>query len=267
MKQDLAEVKNWLKSQKKHYSWLAQQCHVSEGSVKNWFFKGRIPTAKYLLIQRLMNEDGENKFAPGISLNFTDEQWEIISKILASSKQTFIQFINEALENAAQEMLEAHQKAFKKKEADISKQFIPVEPFPAVASLDYTAQVAGNTAAGKPADGGTLPQEIRIYRPLEKGEYILRVSGKSMEPKIPDGSLVVVREYKDYLFPKPGTLVVYNEGNDYTLKKLVKRKNPETGKQEYALKPINPSFKEVEPIAEGKISAVYVETLDRWEKA
>ena len=150
------------------------------------------------------------------------------------------------------------------KEEPVRRQFVPVET--AVESPDYKAQIIGNTAAGKPADGATILQDILIGRPLEKDEYVLHVNGKSMEPKIPDGSLVVVREYKDYLFPKLGTLVVYNEGNDYTLKKLGRRKNPETGKQEYVLKSINSAFKDVEPIEEGKISAVYVETLKDWRK-
>jgi len=52
-----------------------------------------------------------------------------------------------------------------------------------------------------------------------------------------------------------------------TLKKLVCRKNPETGKMEYTLHPINPAFGDIEPMDGGKISALYVETLDRWEKA
>lgn len=51
-----------------------------------------------------------------------------------------------------------------------------------------------------------------------------------------------------------------------TLKKLVRRKNPETGKMEYTLHPINPAFGDIEPMDGGKISGVYVETLERWEK-
>lgn len=265
MKQDLAEVKNWLKSQKKHYSWLAQQCHVSEGAVKNWFFKGHIPTAKYLLIQRLMNEDGEKNFAPGISLNFTDEQWGIISKILASSKQTFIQFINEALENAAQEMLEAHQNAAKEKDA-VRKKFTPVEPFTAP-PLEAQGRIIGNIAAGNLADGDTIPQDIWLYRELEKGEYLLRVNGHSMEPSIPDGSVVIMKKYTIPPIPKLGTIVQYHDERGVTLKKLVRRKNPETGKMEYTLHPINPNFGDIEPMDGGKISGVYVETLERWEKA
>lgn len=231
---------------------LAKKCGVNKRTVDLWLSSARgVPAKSLLIIQRLMQ--GEDDSLKRIHLPLSEEQWAIVCE--AMKGQSFLEFVNTALQNAAKEKEEAR------------RHFIPVEPLPAVASLDYTAQVSGNTAAGKPADGGTLPQEIRLYRPLEKDEYILRVSGKSMEPAIPDGSLVIVKKYEDYLFPKIGTLVVYNEGNDYTLKKLARRKNPETGKLEYVLKPLNPAFREVEPIAEGKISAVYVETLENWEKA
>lgn len=246
------EIKKWLKDSGMTREELAKKCGVNKRTVDLWLSSARgVPAKSLLVIQRLMQ--GEDDSLKRIHLPLSEEQWAIVCE--AMKGQSFLEFVNTALQNAAKE-----------KEA-ARKQFATAEPLPAIAFLDYTAQVSGNTAAGKPADGATLPQEIRIYRPLEKDEFILRVSGKSMEPKISDGSLVIVKKYEDYLFPKPGTLVVYNEGNDYTLKKLVKRKNPETGKTEYALKPINSSFKEVEPIAEGKISAVYVETLDRWEKA
>lgn len=36
---------------------------------------------------------------------------------------------------------------------------------------------------------------------------------------------------------------------------------------EYTLHPINPAFGDIETMDGGKISALYVETLDRWEKA
>lgn len=246
------DVKKWLKAIGKDRFWLAEQCGTTKRTVDDWLSTGRaIPAKAVLIIQKLMN--GETESSPRLVIEFTDEEWSIICEAMKAHKETFLEFVNAALQNAAKE-----------KEA-ARKKFVPVEA--AVKPLNYEAQIIGNTAAGKPADGATILQDILIGRPLEKDEYVLHVNGKSMEPKIPDGSLVVVREYKDYLFPKIGTLVVYNEGNDYTLKKLARRKNPETGETEYILKSINPAYKDVEPIAEGKISAVYVETLDKWEKA
>lgn len=244
------EIKKWLKGSGMTREELAKKCGVNKRTVDLWLSSARgVPAKSLLIIQRLMQ--GEDDSLKRIHLPLSEEQWAIVCE--AMKGQSFLEFVNTALQNAAKE-----------KEA-ARKKFVPVET--AAEPLDYEAQIMGNTAAGKPADGGTIPQDIRLYRELENGEYILQVNGKSMEPKIPDGALVIVRKYEDYLFPKPGTLVVYNEGNDYTLKKLTKRKNPKTGETEYILKSINPAYKDVEPIAEGKISAVYVETLSNWEKA
>lgn len=248
------DVKKWLKAIGKDRFWLAEQCGTTKRTVDDWLSTGRaIPAKAVLVIQQLMNGGAES--SPRLVIEFTDEEWAIICDAMKAHKETFLEFINTAIQNAAKE-----------KEA-ARRQFAPMETPPIVTPLSYAAQIIGNTAAGKPTDGGTSPQEIFINRPLERGEYVLRVNGKSMEPKIPDGSLVIVKKYEDYLFPKIGTLVVYSEGNDYTLKKLAKRKNPETGETEYVLKSINPAYKDVEPIAEGKISGLYVETLENWSKA
>ncbi|QIA35211.1 LexA family protein [Akkermansia muciniphila] len=155
--------------------------------------------------------------------------------------------------------------AAKEKEA-ARKKFTPVETFTAP-PLEAQGRIIGNIAAGNLADGDTIPQDIRLYRELEKGEYLLRVNGHSMEPSIPDGSVVIMKKYTIPPIPKPGTIVQYHDERGVTLKKLVRRKNPETGKMEYTLHPINPNFGDIEPMDGGKISGIYVETLDRWEKA
>lgn len=248
------DIKTWLKEIGKDRAWLAEKTLVSKRTVDNWLSAGKpIVPQKMELIERLMNGDEEIEFE--LPPDF-EKQLRSLADEMHKKLEDMVSYIlqvtaRDYYKNAAKEEL-------------VRRQFVPVET--AVESPDYKAQIIGNTAAGKPADGATILQDILIGRPLEKDEYVLHVNGKSMEPKIPDGSLVVVREYKDYLFPKLGTLVVYNEGNDYTLKKLGRRKNPETGKQEYVLKSINSAFKDVEPIEEGKIFAVYVETLKDWRK-
>ena len=88
-----------------------------------------------------------------------------------------------------------------------------------------------------------------------------------MEPTIKDGALVIMRKHTIPPVPKVGTIVEYYDERGVTLKKLAKRKNKETGKMDYVLHPLNPEFGDIEPMDGGKISGVYVETLDRWEKA
>ena len=269
MKQDLAEVKSWLKSQKKHYSWLAEQCHVSEGAVKNWFSKGHIPTAKFLFIQRLMNEVSGRNPISGITIDFTDEEWAVVSAAMTATQQTFMEFINSAFRNALKEFADITLQNAAKEKEDARKQFVPVEAFPSIISTSnerYNLSVIGNIAAGGLQAGDTIPYHITANRPLGKDEYVLRVEGKSMEPIIPDGALVIMRKHTIPPIPKPGTIVEYYDERGVTLKKLARKKNPETGKMDYVLHPLNPAFGDIEPMDGGRVSAVYVETLKDWRK-
>lgn len=247
------DIKKWLKTVGRDRFWLAKQCGATKRTVDDWLSTGReMPAKAILAIQRLMN--GEAESSPRIVIDFTDEEWDIICEAAKAHKETFLEFVNTAIQNAAKE-----------KEA-ARKKFTPVETFTAP-PLEAQGQIIGNIAAGNLADGDTIPQDIRLYRELEKGEYLLRVNGHSMEPSIPDGSVVIMKKYTIPPIPKPGTIVQYHDERGVTLKKLVRRKNPETGKMEYTLHPINPAFGDIEPMDGGKISALYVETLDSWEKA
>ena len=247
------DIKKWLKTVGRDRFWLAKQCGATKRTVDDWLSTGReMPAKAILAIQRLMN--GEAESSPRIVIDFTDEEWDIICEAAKAHKETFLEFVNTAIQNAAKE-----------KEA-ARKKFTPVKTFTAP-PLEAQGQIIGNIAAGNLADGDTIPQDIRLYRELEKGEYLLRVNGHSMEPSIPDGSVVIMKKYTIPPIPKPGTIVQYHDERGVTLKKLVHRKNPETGKMEYTLHPINPAFGDIEPMDGGKISALYVETLDRWEKA
>ena len=48
------EVKQWLKSQGLDYKWMAEQCGVSEITVRNWMSQKTIPPLKQQLIERVM---------------------------------------------------------------------------------------------------------------------------------------------------------------------------------------------------------------------
>ena len=247
------DVKKWLKVIGRDREWLANQCGVSKRQVDNWLSSSiNIPAKAILVIQRLMN--GEAESSPRIVIDFTDEEWDIICEAAKAHKETFLEFVNTAIQNAAKE-----------KEA-ARKKFTPVETFTAP-PLEAQGRIIGNIAAGNLADGDTIPQDIWLYRELEKGEYLLRVNGHSMEPSIPDSSVVIMKKYTIPPIPKVGTIVEYNDERGVTLKKLGRKKNPETGKMEYVLHPLNPDFGDIEPMDGGKISGIYVETLERWKKA
>lgn len=246
------DIKKWLKASGMTREELAKKCGVNKRTVDLWLSSARdVPSKSLLVIQRLMQ--GEDDSLKKIHLPLSEEQWAVVCE--AMKGQSFLEFVNTALQNAAKE-----------KEAT-RKKFTPVEPLPAASFLDQSVPVIGNIAAGALTPGDNIPYQIKTERPVGKWEYVLQVEGKSMEPFIPDGSLVVMRKHTIPPIPKVGTIVEYNDERGVTLKKLGRKKNPETGKMEYVLHPLNPDFGDIEPMDGGKISGIYVETLDRWEKA
>lgn len=211
------DIKKWLKASRKSREWLAEQCGVNKRQVDNWLSAARpVPSKALLIIQRLMAEK-TSPISPQVELDFTDEEWEVISAAMTATQQTFMEFINSAFRNALKEFADiALQNAAKEKEA-ARKKFTLVEAFTEPV-LEAQGQIIGNIAAGNLADGDTIPQDIRLYRELEKGEYLLRVNGHSMEPSIPDGSVVIMKKYTIPPIPKPGTIVQYHDERGVTLK-------------------------------------------------
>ena len=248
------DIKTWLKEIGKDRAWLAEKTLVSKRTVDNWLSAGKpIVPQKMELIEKLMSGEEEIEFE--LPPDFEKQ----LRAMADEAKKTIEDMVSHILQVTAK----AHQK--RKAEAP-SQQFTPVETF-TTPPLEAQGRIIGNIAAGNLADGDTIPQDIRLYRELEKGEYLLRVNGHSMEPSIPDSSVVIMKKYTIPPIPKPGTIVQYHDERGVTLKKLVRRKNPETGKMEYVLHPLNSDFGDIEPMDGGKISGIYVETLDRWEKA
>jgi hypothetical protein len=49
-----SEVKQWLKNQGLDYKWMAQQCGVSEITVRNWMSQKTIPKLKQELLERVI---------------------------------------------------------------------------------------------------------------------------------------------------------------------------------------------------------------------
>lgn len=123
----------------------------------------------------------------------------------------------------------------------------------------------GSVAAGGKSSVDVLEEEIPAGKKYPKDHYALRVLGQSMEPTIPDGSLIVVKSWREG-YPKKGTIVVYNDGYGTTLKvydtmKAEDPENPGSLGKVPALRSINPEFPDVEPIEGGRIDATFVEIL------
>lgn len=48
------DAKVWLKANGRDYAWLAQQCYVTESTVRNWMARKPIPEAKAHIIRALI---------------------------------------------------------------------------------------------------------------------------------------------------------------------------------------------------------------------
>lgn len=280
------EILDWLKKIGKPRSFLAQRCGVRPAQVYNWFSKnGVIPKAKLKLIKLLMEETSERK-EPPYELPNKDELGRMFVTLNDEAQQIVFEEANrlnitvdayctlliewcattEEGKAAAEVVIQQHVSKTKKSVEDPAPIIEKISNM--AANIEgYNLSVIGNIAAGGLQPGDTIPYHIKANRPLGNGEYVLRVEGKSMEPDIKDGALVVMRKHTIPPIPKIGTIVQYDDERGVTLKKMVRRKNPETGKLEYTLHPLNPAFGEIEPMDGGKISGVFVETLSNWVKA
>lgn len=124
----------------------------------------------------------------------------------------------------------------------------------------------GGIAAGSQISTDISEEPMPVDKNYPPGHYVLRVFGASMEPKIPDQSLIVVKEWHDKGLPGKGTIVVYSDGFGSTLKEFGYRK-AKPGEDHDAmgnvpvLKSINKAFPDVQTIDGGRIDAVFVEVL------
>ena len=177
------DIKAWLKRVGKNREWLAEKTLVSKGTVNGWLSTGKpIPSAKLALIEKLMSGEEEIEF----------ELPPDFEKQLRAMADEMHKNLEDMVSHILQVTARAHQK--RKAEAP-SQQFTPVEPLPAASFLDQPVPVIGNIAAGALTPGDNIPYQIKTDYQLGKGEYVLQVEGKSMEPVIPDGSLVVMRKH------------------------------------------------------------------------
>jgi SOS-response transcriptional repressor LexA len=138
----------------------------------------------------------------------------------------------------------------------------------ATSATTHWLDLLGGIAAGAPIAADLTPQPVQVPRAYPDDHYALKVFGRSMEPRIPDGATIIVQRFQGKGFPKKGTLVVYNDGHGATLKELAYRKakpgeedQGNTFHQIPVLKSLNPAFKDVQTMEGGRIDGVLVEVV------
>ncbi|RYD38433.1 MAG: S24 family peptidase [Verrucomicrobiaceae bacterium] len=125
----------------------------------------------------------------------------------------------------------------------------------------------GGVAAGAPISSHIVEEPVRVKRTFPDDHYALRVFGQSMEPKIPDGALIIVKHWpREKGTPRKGTIVVYSDGTGSTLKEFGYRKAKPSELTEAdamgnipVLRSLNKAYPEVQTLEDGKIDAILVE--------
>lgn len=261
MQNEKEEVKSWLKKIGKDRDWLAEKCFVKKKSVDDWFRNGKkLPKAKLALIRGIMTEielkereketliENAKNSIKNISLVFTEEEWDMIEYCANKRKTTPERYCADVIIESSYS-LKNH--GFDHYYRNLKEN----------TNERYTMRMAGNIAAGSPWPGDTEPYNINLSESYPKDHYALRVCGGSMEPVILDGSIVVVKPHTVPPIPKLGTIVVYADERGVTLKRLGKHDDGS-----YILESINDDYPDIEPMDGGKITAIYVETLDKYSK-
>lgn len=146
---------------------------------------------------------------------------------------------------------------------------LPPAPVPVkvpAARGEFWLDLYGGIAAGQPID--FIAQEpIPVAKEYPEDHYAYRVFGQSMEPKIKDGSVIVVKQWGTAKgFPKKGTIVVYSDGSGITLKEFGYRKaGPDEEADTFGnvpvLRSLNKAFPDVQTMEGGRIEAIFVESL------
>lgn len=253
------EIKRWLKSSGLSRRELAEKCFVSLSTVNQWLSTSSIPQAKMLLIENLMRED-EQKVIAEMSKK---DDWKAYSVMVSQEEYNMIAAAA-ALDGMSVEEWSAQQLILDSSRALSGKEkrnhgmdglFIEGSGETKMAEERFI-EIAGNIAAGGLMEGDSIQEQMRVRKSYPKGAYALRVSGRSMEPAIHDGAVIIVNPWKSTDLPKLGELVVYYDGRGVTLKRLAKHGD------EFVMESLNPDYPDIHPIDGGAISAVFVEVLD-----
>jgi SOS-response transcriptional repressor LexA len=267
------DIKEWLKTTGRSRDWLAFQCgNISKRTVDNWLSSPKeIPLATLALIGRLMEDDRQ---ADEDRRKRQDPQPQIFS--VEVDLASFRDYSRAALEaNLTLEEWVIHTC-----DAEVGRlardKVIALPPAAAATRLleetlptlsgGFWIDLHGGIAAGSRISSDIQPEPVRVSRDYPADHYALKVFGRSMEPKIRDGSLIIVKHWHGQGFPRKGTIVAYSDGQGATLKEFGYRKaqpgeEADTFGNIPVLRSLNKEFPDVQTLEGGRIDAVLVETV------
>jgi SOS-response transcriptional repressor LexA len=140
---------------------------------------------------------------------------------------------------------------------------------PSGRKIPYAGRVSvGVTIDEVEEQAGPLALCIRRNQPYPDDYYAVRAEGTFMEPLIPHGSYVILREFSVGTIPKRTTVVAFNDGKKITLKELFYRKAKKgeagaTGAGEIPMvRFFNSDAPDIQKLSEGRIEAIFVEVVN-----
>ena len=269
------DIKEWLKTTARSREWLAAQCgNISKRTVDNWLSSPKeIPLATLALIGRLMEDD---RRAEEHRRKRQDPQPQIFSvEVDLATFRDYSRAAQEARLTLEEWVIHtcdaevgrlAHDKVIALPPALVSARVQEEEAPLADTSPGFWIDLHGGIAAGARISSDIQPEPVRVSRDYPADHYALKVFGRSMEPKIRDGALIVVKHWHGQGFPRKGTIVAYSDGQGATLKEFGYRKahpgeDADTFGNVPVLRSLNKEFPDVQTLEGGRIDAVLVETV------
>lgn len=258
---------------------IAAAFEVSPSTVKRWIEGGEIPPPMVKLLRLyLLGEIPFGLVHPrkeelSSILEFEPDEWRIIEILATRAGQTPGQWIRSqilaylAYSKDAQALRSdsamARPKASYRELKVLPSARVAEDPSPAPR---HWIELRGGVAAGAPILSHELADKVAVGQEYPGDHYALRVFGASMEPKIPDGSTIIVRSWSEPSVPRKGTTVVYSDGSGSTLKEFAYRK-AKAGEEGDAmgnvpvLRSLNKAFPDIQAMDGGKIDACFVELV------
>lgn len=255
------QIKIWLKHPDRNRAWLADACRVAKITVDRWLSSSiDVPPKQLIRIAQLMAAPEEK---PPVSkpvesvlvIKTTPEENEAWSKAALAKGQILADWAITAIQSVYQAEQEETQRI-------IARSSIP----PLASHPSHWIDLCGGIAAGSPISSDAPHEPIPVANAYPTDCYALRVFGHSMEPKIADGSTIVVQRLAAGTRPKQGKFVVYSDAYGLSLKKLAYRK-AKAGEDANSLGKVailestNPDFPEVQTMDGGRIEAVFVASI------
>lgn len=234
-------VLEWLTSERRSQTWLAEQCDKTVQAVSNWLREKNpqpISASAKLIIARLMQEDeAMKKIAPqNLVLEFSQEDFDAICRAAQNHRQLPREWAQHQLSEIAHLDVEAIGAMLK---------FSPmVAEDPAIyGTQKYAAHEIPlyRAAAGAPILGDE--EMVEVERDYGQGRFLLELRGDSMEPRFQDRQRIVMRHKSTLKRPvlKYGEFYAFVVDGLVTFKQWAK--DNQTG--ERVLRSLNPEYADI----------------------